>query len=73
MGDSDKFTFYDLAPTQESFRDAVIAGLRREPKSLPCKFFYDARGSAAAQKTFRNTLGPMLGALYDERIYRPVD
>ena len=34
---------------------------------------YDARGSAAPQKTFRNTLGPMLGALYDERIYRPVD
>ena len=27
MGDSDKFTFYDLAPTQESFRDAVLAGL----------------------------------------------
>jgi quinol monooxygenase YgiN len=34
---------------------------------------YDARGSAAPQKTFRNTLGPMLGALYDERVYRPVD
>src|SRR5438874_13714077 len=50
MGDSDKFTFYDLAPTQESFRDAVIAGLRREPKSLPCKFFYDARGSALFEK-----------------------
>jgi quinol monooxygenase YgiN len=34
---------------------------------------YDARGSAAAQRKFREALGPMLGALYDERIYRPVD
>ena len=34
---------------------------------------YDARGSAAPQKKFRDALGPMLGALYDERIYRPVD
>src|ERR1700716_1697301 len=50
MGDDSAFAFYDLAPTQESFRDAVIAGLRREPKSLPCKFFYDARGSALFEK-----------------------
>jgi len=34
---------------------------------------YDARGSAAAQKTFRDKLGPMLGALYDERIYQAVN
>jgi dimethylhistidine N-methyltransferase len=40
------FGFHDLAPTEESFRDAVVAGLSREPKTLPCKFFYDARGSA---------------------------
>ena len=40
------FGFHDLAPTEESFRDAVVAGLSREPKALPCKFFYDARGSA---------------------------
>jgi L-histidine N-alpha-methyltransferase len=40
------FGFHDLAPTEESFRDAVAAGLSREPKALPCKFFYDARGSA---------------------------
>src|SRR6202043_901449 len=26
--------------------DAVVAGLSRTPKSLPCKFFYDTRGSA---------------------------
>ena len=34
---------------------------------------YDARGSAAPQRTFRDKLGPMLGALYDERLYRSVD
>ena len=39
------FAFIDLAPGEESFRDAVLAGLEREPRSLPCKFFYDARGS----------------------------
>ena len=33
---------------------------------------YDARGSAAPQRTFRDKLGPMLGALYDERLYRIV-
>ncbi|HVH79333.1 MAG TPA: L-histidine N(alpha)-methyltransferase, partial [Stellaceae bacterium] len=31
---------------EDSFRDAVLAGLSEQPKSLPCKFFYDARGSA---------------------------
>jgi L-histidine Nalpha-methyltransferase len=35
----------DLAPTQESFREAVLAGLSRERKAIPCKFLYDARGS----------------------------
>src|SRR6516162_5860513 len=41
-----RFAFYDLAPGEESFRDAVLNGLGRAPKSIPCKFFYDARGSA---------------------------
>jgi len=41
-----RFAFYDLAPGEESFRDAVVNGLGRAPKSIPCKFFYDARGSA---------------------------
>ncbi|HEV2335133.1 MAG TPA: L-histidine N(alpha)-methyltransferase, partial [Stellaceae bacterium] len=44
--DGGDFAFHDLAPSEESFRDAVFAGLRGAPKSLPCKFFYDARGSA---------------------------
>jgi dimethylhistidine N-methyltransferase len=50
MGDDASFSFHDRAPTQENFRGAVIAGLGRDPKSLPCKFFYDARGSALFEK-----------------------
>jgi dimethylhistidine N-methyltransferase len=38
--------FHDLAPTEESFRDAALAGLTRRVKSLPCRFLYDERGSA---------------------------
>jgi dimethylhistidine N-methyltransferase len=41
-----RFAFHDLAPGEENFRDAVLKGLGRAPKSIPCKFFYDARGSA---------------------------
>ena len=44
--DGAAFAFHDLAPGAESFRDAMLGGLSRQPKSLPCKFFYDARGSA---------------------------
>ena len=29
------FAFHDLAPSEESFRDAILGGLSREPKSLP--------------------------------------
>jgi len=29
----------------DAFRDAVLAGLAAEPKAIPCRFFYDARGS----------------------------
>jgi L-histidine Nalpha-methyltransferase len=41
-----RFTFHDLAPGEESFRDAVLRGLGRTRKSIPCKFLYDTRGSA---------------------------
>ena len=41
-----RFAFHDLAPGEESFRDAVLNGLGRARKAIPCKFFYDARGSA---------------------------
>src|SRR5262245_5175210 len=37
-------TSYDLAP-QASIRDEVLHGLRRRPKELPPKLFYDERGS----------------------------
>jgi L-histidine Nalpha-methyltransferase len=46
MIDRPRFTFHDLAPGEESFRDAVLNGLGRIPKSIPCKFFYDEHGSA---------------------------
>lgn len=37
--------FYDLQPESEDFGDALIDGLSQPAKSLPCKFFYDKRGS----------------------------
>jgi dimethylhistidine N-methyltransferase len=35
----------DLEPSAADFRAEVIRGLRRRPRRLPCKFFYDERGS----------------------------
>src|SRR5579859_6670729 len=35
----------DFEPRQEDFEAEFIAGLERRPKLLPCKFFYDERGS----------------------------
>ena len=46
MPDGASFAFHDLTPSEDSFRNAVLAGLSNSPKTLPCKFFYDARGSA---------------------------
>jgi len=37
--------FHDFAPKFESFRDAVLEGLSRVQKSIPCRFLYDERGS----------------------------
>jgi dimethylhistidine N-methyltransferase len=34
-----------LAPLDEEFAAAVIEGLSQAQKSLPCRYFYDARGS----------------------------
>lgn len=34
---------------------------------------YHGRTIGAAQRTFRDKLGPMLGALYDERLYKAVN
>ena len=38
--------FLDLEPEPVEFRDAVLAGLARAPRSIPCRFLYDAQGSA---------------------------
>ena len=37
--------FHDLAPQEESFEAAVLAGFARQQKSIPCRFLYDERGS----------------------------
>jgi L-histidine Nalpha-methyltransferase len=46
MTGSRHLTFHDLAPGEESFRDAVLNGLGCARRAIPCKFFYDERGSA---------------------------
>ena len=38
--------FHDLGHVEEKFRDAVLEGLTAPAKHIPCKFLYDARGSA---------------------------
>ena len=38
-------SFVDLDPATEDFRTAVLNGLAKPQKELPCKFFYDERGS----------------------------
>lgn len=38
--------FHDFSPRQESFEEAVLAGLAGTPKSIPSRFLYDAEGSA---------------------------
>ena len=48
-----RFAFHDLAPGEESFRDAVLNGLGRPRKAIPCKFFYDERGSALFEEICR--------------------
>jgi dimethylhistidine N-methyltransferase len=41
---------HDLGPEQARLRDDVLSGLRRTAKTLPCKYFYDARGSRLFEK-----------------------
>ena len=48
-----RIEFHDLAPGEESFRDAVLKGLSGAGKSIPCKFLYDARGSALFEEIAR--------------------
>jgi dimethylhistidine N-methyltransferase len=37
-------------PQEEDFAGALIAGLRAAPKTIPCKYFYDAEGSLLFEK-----------------------
>ncbi len=37
-------------PANSDFYADVVAGLSHEPRTLPCKYFYDARGSELFQK-----------------------
>ncbi len=36
---------HDLHPTPDDLSAEVLSGLRAEPRTLPCKYFYDAEGS----------------------------
>ena len=40
----------DLGPDASQFRDEAWAGLGARRKTLPCKYFYDARGSALFER-----------------------
>ncbi len=53
MLNDEAFAFHDLAPGEESFREAVLKGFRCSRKSIPCKFLYDARGSALFEEICR--------------------
>ena len=53
MINAGRVAFHDLAPGEESFRDAVLNGLGRARKAIPCKFLYDARGSALFEEICR--------------------
>ena len=45
MPDTALSSFRDLSPAGDDFLGDVIAGLSSRPKTLPCKYFYDERGS----------------------------
>jgi L-histidine Nalpha-methyltransferase len=40
----------DREPASSEFLSEVIAGLSNRPRTLPCKYFYDAHGAALFQK-----------------------
>jgi dimethylhistidine N-methyltransferase len=44
-GRAGEVTVLDLAPAAGDFRSDVINGLSQKPATLPCKYFYDERGS----------------------------
>lgn len=38
-------TLFDYNPPQDCFREAVLSGLQKTPKQIPCKYFYDEKGA----------------------------
>lgn len=44
-GSSPRAATLRVEETRGDFADAVLAGLSRKPRTIPCRFFYDARGS----------------------------
>ncbi len=46
MNGAATIAFHDHAAEEESFLDAVLVGLSRPDKAIPCRFLYDERGSA---------------------------
>jgi dimethylhistidine N-methyltransferase len=46
LHEASRIAFYDHSPEEESFREAVLAGLSRPDRAIPCRFLYDERGSA---------------------------
>jgi len=49
-GHARQIAVLDFEPANEEFCEQVIAGLSQEPRTLPCKFFYDETGSALFSK-----------------------
>ena len=39
-------TLYDYHPRRDAMSEEVLSGLQERQKTLPCKYFYDERGSA---------------------------
>ena len=48
--ESAQATVLNLEPGKSEFLNEVIAGLSANPRTLPCKFFYDQHGAALFQK-----------------------
>lgn len=41
-----RLEFHDFSPDLGDFREALLRGLTAKAKAIPCRFLYDARGSA---------------------------
>lgn len=46
LASTDRIELLDLAPDTDTLLADVLAGLAQQPRTLPCKYFYDARGAA---------------------------